>query len=573
MKKAKVLLALMFAFIFTISMLAGCTTTAPQTSSPAATASEAATVASTVAPTVEATQPPVFKKYDPPVVITTARWCNPDQKFRDGDSWDNNVWTRFISDTLGIQFKDAWTAPGWGDFETKLSLNIASGEPMPDVIFDFYNAGNATLAKIVDNNELLMPVGDAYDKYASDFVKQAQASVLNDIRMPFTKDGQVYALPNPNDGMGNVNCLYFRKDWLDTLGLQLPKTIDDLDPILQAFHAMKAGNNGITFSWKDGLIGYLNDTSFVYGAYGAIPGIWIKGADGKLAYGSVQPEIKQGLAKLRDWYSKGYIDTQSAMNNCWDQTAKEFVAEKSGVTSGPVWLYGQLKDSLFVNNKAAVVEACPIPAGPNGKAMVLGYNKLGNAFFFSKDFKNIEAFFDYYNTLYEKENPANEKLQYGFVKGMDYELDADGNALYEADMTKVNPLGKYEGWDQFLIGFNATHSVPYKDYEIYTKLFNGQTPSTPAEKAKSSDPDLVKSAAAILYAQKSIDLADAYFGPAPTNVTVWDNLKKQELNTFIQIIYGQKPLDDFDAFVTEWKAQGGDDITKEINDWYAANVK
>jgi putative aldouronate transport system substrate-binding protein len=29
---------------------------------------------------------------------------------------------------------------------------------------------------------------------------------------------------------------------------------------------------------------------------------------------------------------------------------------------------------------------------------------------------------------------------------------------------------------------------------------------------------------------------------------------------------GEQPLDSFDQFVTDWKAQGGDEITKEVQE-------
>ncbi|MCL2351959.1 MAG: extracellular solute-binding protein [Firmicutes bacterium] len=564
------------AALTAITVLAACsgTSNSPSGNNAAPSAAPSAAPPSAAA---DNSGPPLFKKYDPPITITTARWVNGDldSKYRSGDSWDNNVWTRHLQDTYGIIFKDDWTAPGWGDFEQKLSLNLAAGEAMPDVIFDFYNPGNATLAKIMENYDLLMPMSANYDKYASDFVKQSQAPVLKSLRAPFTVNGELYALPNANDGMGNENCMYYRKDWLDAAGVGIPQTMDDLDKVLAALKAADSSRTPIAFGWKDNLVTYLAETSWVFGAYGAIPTIWMKDSSGKLVYGSIQPQIKDGLAKLREWYANGYIDSQAAMNNVWDATGKDFAGEKSGVISGPSWLYSQISGSLLVNNPNAVVVPGPTPSGPSGKAMELGYNPLANAFFFSKDFKNIEAFFDYYNSIFEAQNPnsAYPIYQYGYVQGMDYNLDASGNPVYGDDMKTVDPLGYYDGWDGLMVGYNSFSTVPFAKYEIYTKLASGAAPVSPAEKRLAADSDLVKSASAMIYSQKGIGLVDAYYGPAPSNATVWDNLQKMEFNTFLQIIYGQAPLDDFDTFVTNWKAQGGDDVTKEFNDWYAANAK
>ena len=44
----------------------------------------------------------------------------------------------------------------------------------------------------------------------------------------------------------------------------------------------------------------------------------------------------------------------------------------------------------------------------------------------------------------------------------------------------------------------------------------------------------------------------------------WANLKKKEDEIFLKIIIGEAPLSAFDTFVEEWKAEGGDEITAEV---------
>lgn len=39
---------------------------------------------------------------------------------------------------------------------------------------------------------------------------------------------------------------------------------------------------------------------------------------------------------------------------------------------------------------------------------------------------------------------------------------------------------------------------------------------------------------------------------------------------FIKIISGQEPLDSFDKVIEEWKMAGGNDMTVEVNEWYAS---
>lgn len=58
----------------------------------------------------------------------------------------------------------------------------------------------------------------------------------------------------------------------------------------------------------------------------------------------------------------------------------------------------------------------------------------------------------------------------------------------------------------------------------------------------------------------------AFFGRTKTMDTKWANLTKLENETFVKIVMGQEDISTFDKFVSDWKAQGGDEITKEVNE-------
>ena len=46
----------------------------------------------------------------------------------------------------------------------------------------------------------------------------------------------------------------------------------------------------------------------------------------------------------------------------------------------------------------------------------------------------------------------------------------------------------------------------------------------------------------------------------------WSNLKKIEDETFLKIILGTVPIEEFDTFVENWYAQGGTEITQEVTE-------
>ena len=56
--------------------------------------------------------------------------------------------------------------------------------------------------------------------------------------------------------------------------------------------------------------------------------------------------------------------------------------------------------------------------------------------------------------------------------------------------------------------------------------------------------------------------------PTRTMERAGASLDGAEAETFVNIITGQASLDDFDTFVSDWAAGGGDRITDEVNEWW-----
>ena len=50
---------------------------------------------------------------------------------------------------------------------------------------------------------------------------------------------------------------------------------------------------------------------------------------------------------------------------------------------------------------------------------------------------------------------------------------------------------------------------------------------------------------------------------------VWQSLQDKEMQVFTSIITGDLEMSAFDDFVNEWKSNGGDIITDEVNAWYS----
>ena len=62
-----------------------------------------------------------------------------------------------------------------------------------------------------------------------------------------------------------------------------------------------------------------------------------------------------------------------------------------------------------------------------------------------------------------------------------------------------------------------------------------------------------------------VKVKSGYFSTTATmNKKMW-KLKELESDAYLQIISGSKPVSYFDDFVKQWKEEGGDAITQEVN--------
>ena len=124
-------------------------------------------------------------------------------------------------------------------------------------------------------------------------------------------DGNIYALAG---WWGDINdyvpdYLYIRQDWLDNLGLEMPRTIDELYDVLVAFKEQDANGNGdpndeIPLATKNGIwqLYYLM-TGFGYDTNS----LWYVDEAGEVHYAAVEEQYREMLEFLNKCYSEGLI--------------------------------------------------------------------------------------------------------------------------------------------------------------------------------------------------------------------------------------------------------------------------
>lgn len=507
------------------------------------------------------------EKFEEEVTLSTVRHVAGDVKFRKGETIEDNVHTRWVKDKFNVKIEYPWTTSGPPDaFTTKMRLSLSANEKMPDII-----ALRDSVTQDLIDSRRFMPVGELFEKYASDTWKQAMnedPSVWN----AFMRDGKKYGIPILDYSYNGDPVLFIRQDWMEKLNLDAPKTLEDLEVIMDAFVNNDPDGNGqkdtigLSIGFKNSFNTWMSDSGWVFGAFGAMPNQWNETKDGKLEHGSVNPGVKDGLATLNKWMEKGYIHKESGL---WDETkaTELFVAGKSGIIAGPHWMANWPLSDIKSTVDGAKYQAYPIPSGPDGKAGRHGTFNYNGAVLINKEAKpdSVKAFFMYQNYLFDHyANPKEgSEFEYGFFEGYDYVMK-DGKPSKEVPDGAV-PAGKYS------LTFDVAR-IPSLQMETLYRLANGDEPKTPFEKNAKRNADVnpeIYQSGKVAIEQKDITMPSMFTGaPTETMKSHGQALDKILAEGFNKIVYGEVAIEEFDNIIAKWKKSGGDKVTEEVNEWY-----
>lgn len=515
-----------------------------------------------------------FGKYDPPITVTTVRSVDASYKFPDGDSLDNNIWTRLLSEQYGINVKNNWVVDAAQAAE-KLNVTIASGD-LPD----FLSVNKSDLQKLVDAGQV-EDLTSVFEQFASPSLKAILDTDEGISKKSATFDGKLMAIPvvDGNGGVAQSAMLWVRTDWLEKLSLPEPKTMDDVLRIADAFANKDPDGNGKKDTVGLGLNNEIYDRpgnlmGFFNGYHAFVNNLandfWIQDASGKLTYGAVQPEMKAGLKTLQELYAKGVIDKEFSVKP-WAKVAEEVAAGKVGM------MYGYMSDAASVfkgnrdNDPKAQWQAFPIVSVDDKPALAMGGPMAFNYYVVKKGFKNPEALIkllnvyikEYYETYSGADNPYKMNADTG-VQAQKFAPAIIGKA-------NENLLAYQTVQKEFQAGGDGS-KLPFPasiHFERITNFNKGDDSMWFADRIFGP-----KGSFGVIdyYNNNQLYVNNAFQGaPTPAMVEKNATLSKMLLETTTRIIMGASPVDDFDKFVSDWHKLGGDQMTAEANAWYDKN--
>jgi putative aldouronate transport system substrate-binding protein len=452
-----------------------------------------------------------------------------------------------LAERTGIRVR--FDHPPLGAEKERFNLLAVSGR-YPDVIeADWFGYPGGSEKALRDG--VIIPLNDLIRRHAPNF--QALLDANPEVfRQVSTADGRIYAFPmlRLDPEVRSVWGPQVRADWLQKLGLDTPRSIDDWYRVLKAFRTRDPNGNGkadeIPFSVMtvngDRAVPGLPAPMWVFlGSFGLAPEFFRK--DGRVRYSPAEPAYRDFLATMRRWYAEGLIDPDYV-----SQTERQFdarmtnnlVGAYAGFNGGGLARFTSMNRQRFPGFRLVAV---PYPGGPGsaGRHYLTWpeggqiYSGMGAAI--SSQNRHVVETVRYLDYGYSQE--GGRVLSYG-REGLSYTM-VDGQPRYTAQVMHHPRLSVAEA----IYVHARVQSAPLVQDANYLKQFYTMPEQREAVATwAAASPDLLLPAL-------EVDPADARKFSA-----IMSDLKVYIAEMTTRFITGREPMENFDLYVKKLEQAG-----------------
>lgn len=509
---------------------------------------EQSTGAEQAEPEVSAQADP-FGKYESPITVTTMMLEDNIRNAPESMTMEDNPWISLFKEYgINVEYKISGSQ---SDLDTKLNMAIATND-LPDIM-----QVSAQQFQELSEAGYLADLTEAFEQYATPETKAMYMQDGGIMMQNGYVDGQLLGLVSPGGYQDFIPIVSIRTDWLKECGLEEPKTMDDLWNIAKVFKEKKMeGTCTIGIGMTQNVTDLLTPTIGLLNGYHAYANIWLE-KDGALVNSSIQPEMKAALAALAEKYEEGLIDPEfGTKDNA--KLMEDILSGKAGVLVSHYCAPFDLLNGIAAGQEWSFY-SMPSPDGELVRAQFsLAFS---GALCYSAKGENPEALIKMLNifTKYVAEDPAtyNDNAVRNFAYPTITSAISGNNDIHKEYLefleTGVTPATVTQGYDSTVEA--AEKYRESGDIDGYTMwgVFGPEGTEVEVSKAIENDAYMI----------------DAFTGAPTESMTEYNSVLKSMTDQMItDIIRGAKPLDYFEEYVEDWKANGGDQITEEVNEWY-----
>lgn len=425
--------------------------------------------------------------------------------------------------------------PPSSGYAEKLQLMLVSGD-YPDVVM-FQSTNSDAYINAVEGG-ILLPLNDLLES-APDLVNHTYDASWKALT---EEDGTIYGVPRTS--VSRADGFYFRKDWLDKLGLSIPAdgelTLDEFTAIITAFAKDDPDGNGVNDTY--GLSSAVNANKVMnpvlsaqFGSYGwqESNGVYINAEFNKDT--TVYKEI---LTYTRNLYLDGILHPNSAVNDA--QAGREaFYAGQTGVLPGFAGKFSNQLISLqevspegelvygFVKNQEDEVKGAAFGTG------------MWQYWCITTACENPEKVIELMN--YTLSDEGYDKL-YAGVEGVSYNV-VDGERVYVDDINEQK---------EAFVGLFLRRAG---DANFFI------TPWSPADQVELTLPLLKKSV------DSAVRSLDGGYVPSVAMEPGYMDYQTAYAEGLMKILLGDADVDSYDELLAGWYDNGGEEFVKEMNEF------
>lgn len=428
--------------------------------------------------------------------------------------------------------------------QEKLSIVLASGEE-----YDYITVLAAQYNLFVDYAQqgALKDLDSLIEKYGNNMKNALSERTFNNMKVDDKIYGVITASVPVGKGPSTTTMLAVRKDYMEKLNVSNPQTLAEFTALLQTIKDQDPGGNGsqnvpLTIAGNVNIVG-------IQGAFG-IANVW-NDVDGKLVHRAEDPRYREYLAYLRDLYSKGLLDKEFPTNKS-TTIQEKFSSGKAAVVPLAYWEVNTVLDAMNKNVPDAALGWLDPPIGENGERGigVGGGNGMDRISFIPKVSKHAEDTIKWMDAKLDSEVFRNlvigeEGTHYTVKDGEYWPITP---AFFD-DRSYANDF--LTGLDERVYGQYWQARVR-KDERVY-------------EAFKYMAMDDRQLAFSVLNPVEDVPIMEGQKQEAVLNQLLQDYSMK--------VICGTESLDNYETFLNQWRAEGGELLSKEMNEWYANKQK
>lgn len=316
MKHTQRILALLMALC--LILVSACT--GDENSSSQESSQQEASQATESSVTEDSTAPPAEgpESYSMPIseeTITLSLFSQLDSKASVSiGTMEDNYTMQYYESISGvhIQFFHPSSATSIGE---ALNVMISSGE-YTDLIGSIMNASDG-LDTLIEN-DVILRLNEYIDQYGY-YLSQIFEEYPEFYTQVLTYEGNIGLYPTSrlDPSTRYFESFVIRQDWLDTLGLEKPTTVDEWYTVLKAFATRDPNGNGQNDELP--FVGNSNEQMGVYrlGSLFGFNACFYKEyacsiLDGKVTFAANAPQFEDYVTTMAQWYAEGLLDPEYA---------------------------------------------------------------------------------------------------------------------------------------------------------------------------------------------------------------------------------------------------------------------